>query len=151
MLAFTMPVLPNQYWPNAEVGGAGFYIFDATPTVTFNGVLDPVIAASISTRPSGTGELTPGSISVTTFMEEIYITILLSGGVASRNYIHQLILTTQSGQIIPVLIGQVCDAVLAIPPIPPAPSPWFGTSVAWPALDSGPFTPDFSAQFGSGG
>jgi hypothetical protein len=131
MLAFTMPDLPSQYWPNAEVGGSGFYIFDATATVTFNGVLDPIVGASISTRPSGTGELAPSSVSVTTSDGEIYITVLLSGGVASRNYIHQLVITTQSGQTIPVLIGQVCDPVLAIPPVPPAPSPAFGTAVAW--------------------
>lgn len=131
MLAFTMPDLPSQYWPDAEVSGSGFFTFDATPTVTFNGVLDPVVAASISTRPSGSGELTPSSISVTS-MGEIYITVHLSGGVSSRNYIHQLVITTQAGQIIPVLIGQVCDPVLAIPPVPPAPSPAFGTAVNWP-------------------
>jgi hypothetical protein len=132
MLAFTMPDLPSQYWPNAEVGGSGNYIFDATATVTFNGTLDPVVGASISTRPSGAGELTPIGVSVNISAGETYIAVLLAGGVSGRNYIHQLVITTQSGQIIPVLIGQVCDPVLAIPPIPPAPSPAFGAAVSWP-------------------
>lgn len=125
-------VVPSQFWPDAQAGGAGFYIFDGTATITFDGGVDTVVGASISTRPSGTGELAPQSVTVLVKDGQTYIIARLSGGVASRNYVHQLVLTTQSGQTIPVLIGQVCDPVLAVPPIPPAPSAAFGTAVSWP-------------------
>lgn len=128
----TMPDLPNQFWPDAEVGGSAIYTFDATATITFNDVLDSLVAASLSTRPSGAGELTPQSISSAVISGQTYVSILFSGGVAGRDYVHQLVLTTQSGQILPVIIGQVCDPVLAIPPVPPPPSPIFGTPVSWP-------------------
>ncbi len=127
-----MPDLPNQYWPMAEVGETAVYTFDATDTITINNVVDPVTAASIATRPSGAGELAPTSIIAIVMSGRTLINVTLSGGVASRNYIHQLILTTQSGQILPVIIGQVCDPVLAIPPVTPPPSPIFGTPVSWP-------------------
>lgn len=127
-----MPSIPDQYWPDAEVGGSATYTFDATAIVTFQGVVDEIISASISTRPSGDVELTPQALLVFMLNGRIYINVILSGGVASRDYIHQLVMTTRSGQILPILIGQVCDPVLAIPPVPPPQSPIFSSPVNWP-------------------
>lgn len=132
-----MPILPDEFWPNAEVGGKAIYSFDATTTITSSdGVVDPVASVSFSTRPSGMGELSALSVIVVIVVVDganrTFVNVVLSGGVASRNYIHQLVITTQGGQILPVLIGQVCDPVLAIPPVPPPPSPVFGTAVNWP-------------------
>jgi hypothetical protein len=126
-----MPDLPDEYWPNIQVGETADFSYDATADITANGGVDPIVSASIATKPSGTGELAPQAISVTSTNGDWLVTVKLSGGVAGRDYIHQLILTTQGGDTLPILIGQVCSSVLAVPPVPPPPSPSFGTAVNW--------------------
>lgn len=131
---YCMPDLPEQFWPDQQVGQDSVYEFNATATITDpdTGSLDPITGASIMTKPSGAGELTPTALSVVNAGGTWKVYATLRNGYPSRTYIHQLTLTLQSGQVIPVLIGQVCDPVLFVPPLAPPPSPSFGTPVVWP-------------------
>lgn len=130
---FKMPVIPNEFWPNIEIGETANFTYDATNDITANGVVDPILSASISIQPSGTGELIAQSLTVTVANARTYITAILSGAtVAGRTYTHNIRFTTQGGITLPILIGQVCDPVLAQTPIPPPPNPGFGTPVTWP-------------------
>ncbi len=121
------PLTPDIYFPNIEPGEYSSYTYDAAAAVTYGGVVDPIVAMSISTEPSGAGEASVASLS----LYGNVVTAWINGGVAGRVYTHQLVLTTQAGRVIPVLIGQVCDPFLESIPIPPAPVPGFGSPVPW--------------------
>lgn len=123
-----IPQTPSIYFPNIEVGEYSSYTYDATAAVTFGGVVDPIVSLSISTKPSGAGEASVASLSLTGNI----VTVWINGGVPGRVYTHQLVLTTTASRVIPVLIGQVCDPVLETEPIPPAPVAGFGTPVTHP-------------------
>lgn len=129
-----MPDLPDGYWPNVEIGTVANYTYDATNDITTHGTVDPIVSASISTLPSGVGELSATALSVVVGNDQhTYITAVLSGAtVAGRTYIHNVSFTTASGLTLPVLIGQVCDPVLAQVPLSPSPTPGFGPPVLWP-------------------
>lgn len=130
---YCMPDLPEQFWPDQQVGQTAVYGFDATATITnqSDGTVDPIIGASIMTKPSGSGELTPESITVSSVNGVWMVNVKLQDGYPSRDYIHQLTLYLNSTQVIPILIGQVCDPVLFVPPQQPAPSPDFCAPVTW--------------------
>lgn len=137
-----MPDIPSEFWPDVQVGETATFTYDATALVTdrVTGDVDPIVSAQISTMPSGTGELAPLSLTVALVGAVWLVTAEMSGGVAGRDYINQIILTTEGGLVLPVLIGQVCSAVLrAFPDIPPPPSPFFGTPVTWTAPSSVPY------------
>lgn len=121
------PLTPDVYFPNIEPSEYSSYTYDATAAVTYGGVVDPIVAMSVSTDPSGAGEASVASLS----LYGSVVTAWINGGVAGRRYIHQLVLTTQSGRVIPILIGQVCDPLLEAMPVPPAPIAAFGAPVPW--------------------
>lgn len=127
-----MPDLPTEFWPEITLGETATFTYDATADVTNNGVVDPIVSATFATMPSGAGELVASSLTVASANGVWLLTVKLSGGVAGRTYTHKLTFTTQGGQVLPILIGQVCNPVLAVPPIAPAPSPFFGTPTNWP-------------------
>lgn len=130
---YTTPILPDLYWPNIEVGEHADFTYDAYADVVIGGIIDPVISASFATNPSGAGEIVASNLTVTVIGKSVNVTVWLSGAtVPGRTYVHRLTITTLQGRTLVFLIGQVVDPVLAIPPVPPAPSPAFGTAVSWP-------------------
>lgn len=130
---YCMPDLPERFWPDAQVGETAVYNFDVTFAITntSTGTVDPVIGATLETKPSGAGELTPTALTVANTSGVWLATATIKGGVAGRNYIHQLTLYSTAGQVIPILIGQVCDPVLFVPPEVPTPSPGFSAPITW--------------------
>jgi len=124
----SMPSLPNDWWPVAQVGMALDYSFSVARDL--GPVNDVIQTVSGSAMPSGTGELVINSLSV---VLPFSIALNLSGGVAGRLYIVQLVVNTVAGRTFPYLIGLQMAQVLADCPLPPAPSPGFGTPVVWPA------------------
>lgn len=122
-----MPFAPSEFWASKAPDAVLDYSFDATNLITLpDGTVDIIVSASIATMPSGLGELTPTSLTVTGTI----LTATLSGGVSGRVYVHKLIFTTNGGnRTYEVFIGQVCNPLLANIPIPPPPSGDFGPPV----------------------
>lgn len=130
---FVPPDLPHLYWPNIEVGETADFTYDCYADVVIDGVIDPVVAATFATNPSGTGEVVASDITVTVVGAAVNVTVWLSGAtVAGRTYAHRLTITTGGGRTLVFLIGQVVEPVLETVPIPPAETPAFGTPVNWP-------------------
>lgn len=128
---FTPPDLPDIYWPNLEVGETADFTYDAYADVVINGVIDPVVAATFATGPSG--EIVASRLTVTVVGAAVNVTVWLSGAtVPGRTYVHRLTITTAAGRTLVFLIGQVVDPVLETVPIPPAATPAFGTPIVWP-------------------
>jgi hypothetical protein len=92
---------------------------------------------AFSAMPSGTGEVTPSRLSLgptaATPPTETLVTVWLDGGIAGRTYTYKLDLTTFAGRVYEILIGQVCNPLLAANPIPQPVNPGFGTPITWPA------------------
>lgn len=123
-----MPNQPDEWWPVLEAPSEyADFTFDATSLITVNGVVDPITSLSFAVKPSGAGEVVASRLVPIGSL----ITVWLTGGVPGRIYTYQLIITTQSGRILPVLIGQTADPTLAQCPIPPPPAPGFGTPLIW--------------------
>lgn len=123
-----MPVVPSEFWANKEPNEYANFVFDATDAITNEGVVDQIVGAAFATSPSGSGEITPSLLLV--YVN--YVQVWLAGGVPGRVYTHKLVLTLVSGVMLEIFIGQVCDPLLAVCPIPPAPTPGFGTTLTWP-------------------
>lgn len=123
-----LPITPDVWWPNLEAPlEVRDFSYDATADITFSGVVDPIVSVTFSANPSGSGEVVPTLVS----QYANVVTAWLSGGVPGRVYKHQMVLTTASGRVIPVYIGQVCDPLLATFPVAPAPVAAFGTPIMW--------------------
>lgn len=123
-----MPMPPEEFWAVKQPDEFANFVYDATDDITNSGIVDHIVAATIATQPSGAGEITSSLLSV----HLNYIQVWLAGGVPGRVYTHKVTFTCQSGVILEVYIGQVCDPLLAASPIPPAPSPGFGPILNWP-------------------
>lgn len=151
--SYTAPILPHLYWPDIEVGEIADFTYDCYADVVAGGVIDPVISATFATNPSGAGEVVASDLTVTVVGKAVNVTVWLSDAtVPGRTYIHRLTITTLQGRTLVFLIGQVVDPFLETVPIPPAPTPTFGTPIVWPAQPAtNPFTVDFTVQFGAGG
>lgn len=125
-----MPDTPDMWWPqqepNAEVAA---YSYDATGLITSGGVVDPMTSVSIACKPYGAGEIVLSHLSI---LANNIISVWLSGGVSGRVYLYELIVHTQGGFTYPVFIGQKCSPVIAVNPLPPAPTPGFGPAVNYP-------------------
>lgn len=128
---FTPPDLPDIYWPNLELGETADFTYDAYADVVINGVIDPVVAATFATQPSG--EIVASRLTVTVVGAAVNVTVWLSGAtIPGRTYVHRVTITTAAGRTLVFLIGQVVDPVLETVPIPPAATPAFGTPIVWP-------------------
>ena len=129
-----LPVTPFEWWPKQQAGEFADYSYDAVNDVSVNGVIDPIVALSIAAMPSGAGEVSLSLLGLTNNLAGQYtlIVVWLTGGVPGRTYYYNLVITTQAGRVLPVLIGQVCSQVLAANPLPIAPTPGFGTPITWP-------------------
>jgi hypothetical protein len=90
---------------------------------------DTIVALSIRVSPAGVGEVTLSRLGLTS---PALVTVWLTGGVAGRSYLYELVITTQQIRALPILIGQVCAPVLPQCPIPPPPYPGFGAAITWP-------------------
>lgn len=90
---------------------------------------DPLISASLSIAPSGSGEMTASALSIT----GLIVSFKLTGGVPSRNYILNFTATSTAGQVFQFPYAISIDTTLGETPFPPAPSPGFGTPITWVA------------------
>lgn len=119
-------------WPVAQAGEALDYFVDANAVLP-NG--DFFVFASVSAKPSGTGELSVNSVSATAKI----ITINLSAGIDGRTYVVRVDATTASGREYSWLVGlpMAPSCIGLIPPLPV--DPGFGVSATWAI--SGPYTP----------
>jgi hypothetical protein len=89
---------------------------------------DTIVAANVSARPSGDGELTVANVSVS---NEV-VTFWLSSGVPGRTYVVSVVVTCATGSIFQELVTLPMDATLAARPLPVPPSTDFGTPIIWP-------------------
>jgi hypothetical protein len=89
---------------------------------------DTIVAANVSARPSGSGELVVANVAVSDAM----VTFWLSSGVPGRTYVVSVVATCASGSIYQELVTLPMDTTLAARPVPPPPSTDFGTPIIWP-------------------
>jgi hypothetical protein len=125
----TMPGPPSLQWPAyGPLQQSGSYEnYNYVASVETSAGADPIVSASLSIAPSGAGEMICDRLSV---VGQI-VTAWLRGGVAGRRYKVNLVLTTTSGLIFPVLISVPIDPTLATWPLPAAPSAGFGAAITW--------------------
>lgn len=125
-----MPIVPSVFFPVKQPDEFANFVYDANPDVlNCTGTAeDNIVAATFATMPSGAGEIVSSLLSVTSN----FITVWLASGVSGRSYIHKVSFTLVSGVILEVFIGQVCNPLLAVSPVPPAPTPGFGPTLNWP-------------------
>lgn len=90
---------------------------------------DPLVSASLSIAPSGSGEMTASALSIS----GLTLSFKLAGGVPSRVYTLNFIATSTAGQVFQFPYSLTIDTTLGEPPFPPAPSPAFGTPITWAA------------------
>lgn len=113
------------YGPMQQPGGYENYTYIASAETSAG--TDPIVSASLSIAPSGSGEM----VCDTLYVVGQTVTAWLRGGVAGRRYKVSLILTMSSGLIIPVPIVVPIDPTLAVWPLVAAPSSGFGTPITW--------------------
>jgi hypothetical protein len=133
-----MPVVPGVFFPVKDPDEFANFSYDATAAIG----ADTIVSATFASQPSGIGEIVPSLLSINGAL----VTVWLASGVPGRVYIHRLLLTCDSGLVLEVYIGQVCNPLLAYFPIPPSSDPGFGlpiTASAMPSLD-------FSTSLNSG-
>lgn len=121
----TMPAGPSWRWPTAEPSSNLDYSIDITALLT--DVADSIFTVSAAASPSGTGELALTDLSV----NGNTITLEMHGGVAGRNYLVALTVTTAAGRIFELLVGLGVNRLLASYPLPPAPVAGFGVPITW--------------------
>lgn len=135
------PVTPDEWWPVLQPAGYGAvagefadFSYDATADITIDGMVDPIVSMTICAKPSGAGEVSLSRLTLTDNIEDVasIVTVWLAPGVAGRVYLYQLVLTTTAGRVLPIFIGQVCNPLLAVIPIPVAPVPGFGATISYP-------------------
>jgi hypothetical protein len=118
-------------WPIAEPADILDYLIDATLAAGN----DYIASASVSVSPSGTGEMSPVSVTVTGAI----INVKLSGGVAGRTYLVRVDAITQLTREYSWVVTLPVSAEFATYPLPLAPVPGFGSAVTW--TYSGPYRP----------
>lgn len=128
----SMPCLPTDWWPVAQVGRVLDYTFDVARDL--RPVSDVIETVRVSAKPSGEGELTINSVEVVLPYE---IGVNLSGGVAGRLYMVNIEVTTAAGRTFSYLVGMPMSSILTQYPIPPEPDPGFGPPVTWPTAGAG--------------
>lgn len=119
----TLVHLPTLYWPTAQPDDFLDYGLDLSAPM--NDSSDSIVSAAVSVSPSGSGELT---LSYLTCASSV-VTFWASGGVAGRSYFVKVDVTTLHGREFEFLVGLSISPVLAIFPIPPAPSNGFSTPI----------------------
>jgi hypothetical protein len=130
------PVQPMLQWPMAGPDEVLDYSLDVTAQLADVG--DTIAYATISVSPSGTGELAVGALNVLGNV----ITAWLSGGVAGRNYLVRIEITTNAARTFQWMIGLLMDPELAGYPLAVPPSLGFGPLTTWnsEAIVTPPFT-----------
>lgn len=95
------------------------------------GLVDPLTSLELYVAPSGAGELVASRLTVdsTGFL----VTWWLADGIAGRNYVINLLGTTEAGRIFQWDFGILISPLLATYPLPPAPNTGFGTPITWVA------------------
>ena len=117
----------DGWWPSPKSNSNLDYSWDVSADLLPIG--DSIASVALSVKPSGSGELVPVDMTANGYL----ITGQLSGGVAGRMYIVQIVVNTESGRVFSYLIGVAVNRVLATWPLVPAPTPGFGTAITWSA------------------
>lgn len=123
-----VPCEPKEWWPVKEPLEFADFSYDATNDITSGTVVDPIVAITFNFRPSGAGEIVASRLTLTGNI----ITVWLADGMPGRVYLYQLEFTTVAGRTFQILIGQVCDPLLAGIQVPLPLVPGFGTPLTWP-------------------
>lgn len=109
-------------WPTAEPGDVLDYYLDVTAPLA--DLSDTILTASAAVAPSGAGEMTISSMSITGTV----IGVWLAGGIAGRSYLIRVLATTTGGRTLEWIVRLKVDAFLAAYPLPAPPSLGFGAS-----------------------
>lgn len=122
-LYLTATGLQFLQWPIAEPDDSLDYNLDLTAVMSATS--DVIESVSISAAPSGSGELVLSNAYVGGYLIEFFA----SGGVAGRLYAILINVVTGAGREYSWLANIAIDPTYAIPPIPIAPNPGFGTAI----------------------
>ena len=116
----------GAWWPEGQTLSSLDYYADATAWLAG----DTLTQVGVSAAPSGTGELSVNSVTVS---GSIIGPIEMSGGVPGRIYTVAIEIDTAAGRQDLWVIGLLINPILqSFPPVV-APSPEFGTQVVWPS------------------
>lgn len=118
------PPSPMLRWPSAGPDEVLDYSVDVTAPL--NEIGASLVSVSVAIAPSGSGELSARTLSVSGTV----ITVWLAGGVAGRRYRIKIAAITQSDEF-EWLIGLRIDPWNATFPTPEPPSTNFGTPITW--------------------
>lgn len=129
-----MPDNTVSFWSERNPQQFADYYYDATTLVTSGEPTDYIQSCSISVKPAM--EVIPSRLLLAS---ATVIGVWLQGGVAGRQYLFKLLITTVRGRLFEVLIGQICSPALANFPLPLAQYPGFGSPIT-----SDPGSLDFS-------
>ena len=117
----------DKWWPPV-LPGADLDYTDTLDAIEAQG--DAVATASMAIEPSGTGERQPIDLAINGYL----LTAQFTGGVPGRVYRNQITITGISGRVWQWVISQMVSPAAALPPLyplPPAPTPGFGTPITW--------------------
>lgn len=112
-------------WPTAQPGDDLDYSLDLTEPLC--DVHDSIASASLTTQPSGTGELQASNLSV---LGDV-VTVWLSGGIPTRDYIIAFTIRGLSGRSWVELVDLNISPRLGEWPPPPAPDIGPGEPITW--------------------
>lgn len=117
---------PDEWWPQLipETEFADFS-YDATTDIAAG---DSIVGLSLVVAPSGPGEAVMSRLVLAT---PTLVAVWVTGGVAGRDYLYKLTISTQQGRNLLIMIGQQCAPVLAQYPLTPPPNPGFGSQITW--------------------
>lgn len=111
-------------WPTAQPDDDLDYSIDVGAVLSE--INDTIESVSVSSAPSGTGELSIVSVAINGDV----ITSWLSGGVAGRIYCIDIRMTTAAGRVFIFCVHLPISAILALSPIPLPPNPGYSTPVS---------------------
>jgi hypothetical protein len=123
-------VAPPLFWPMAEPYDDLDYTLDLTAALAApQGSTGPdtILSVAVAAKPSGTGELSIGTV----IAEDAGITIMLAGGVPGRTYQVETLVQTAEGRAMGWVVDLTIDPATATFPLPAPQSTNFGTPVAW--------------------
>ncbi len=127
----TMPAAPDTWFEMLEPGVEyADFSYDASTLISPG---DSIVGLSMAAMPSGAGEVALSRLQLgpDTCGHQTLVTVWITGGVPGRLYYYKLSVYTALIRVLTVIIGQVADPLLASCPVPPPPSPGFGTPITW--------------------
>ena len=126
----TFQAAPGLTWPMKETFEGLDYSIDAAYKIDAG---DTITGISVSVKPSG--ELIPERVSLSGTL----ITTWLSGGIAGRSYIVQIVMNTAAGRTPGMEIAIPVNPALADWPLADPINPGWGDAVIWQRSDDANF------------